>query len=206
MKKLNYQVYCDLDGVLVDFEKGIVTTGNFLVNNTKDLEPSIKNNKTFLKLLGAVLRRSDDKPCQYTFEDFQRRTKGDRAFRDLLYWYIASHKDWWINLEWIHNGKVLWDSIQKYNPIILSSPVGPISEKGKRIWCKNNLGLDKKRVIIVDDKGIEWNYKKPLLIDDREKSIAQIEKVGGIGILYHPNNLEQSLKNLEDVIDIIKGQ
>lgn len=211
MTNQNFVVYCDLDGVLVDFERGIVETGNALLSPFKtddfDLTLTLENfgskyEYDQYKLIKNVYNQFDGWKDQYTFDDFKRREKGDKAFRNLLYTYIARSRNWWIDLEWMPAGKMIWQELQQYSPLILSSPVGRISAQGKKIWCERELGLTRDKMIIVDDKGIDVDHKI-ILFDDREKSIKQVEAVGGIGILYIPGEENKCLETLHETIRIL---
>jgi hypothetical protein len=103
----------------------------------------------------------------------------------------------WITLQWMPDGKQLWDYIKKYNPILLSAPSREESSKlGKRVWVKRELPGVK---LILKYAAQKQEYASPtsILIDDRQKNIDQWEAAGGIGILHTStaNTIEQ-LKQL----------
>jgi hypothetical protein len=203
-----YQLYCDLDGVIVDFEGGIIKTGNQLVRmvdyqefhepiNATDYEN--KYEYEFYKLIKKLYDQDGSLKNQYTFKDF---TGGNKAFRNLMYWYISKNKQWWIELDWAPTGEELWSYISPLSPKILTSPVGPISAEGKRVWCKHNLGLSGGDVIVVDNKAINTGDKIGILIDDREKSMAQIKSVGGIGILHTTGDFNSTKTELNRILGV----
>jgi hypothetical protein len=103
----------------------------------------------------------------------------------------------WITLQWMPDGKQLWDYIKKYNPILLSAPSREESSKlGKRVWVKRELpGV--KLILKYAPQKQEYASPTSILIDDRQKNIDQWEAAGGIGILHTstPNTIEQ-LKQL----------
>jgi len=72
MKNTDYKIYCDMDGVLVDFDKG------------------------YLELTGDKL-------------DGEHRS-------DVGFWNPINKagKPFWVNLEWMSDGKRLWSYIEKY--------------------------------------------------------------------------------------------
>lgn len=202
-----YQIYCDMDGVLVDFEKGIEDAANELMRTAaakpryyQSLEPDRKNydymlykyaKKTALQLGGW------DK--HVTFEDFMSRDKGQRAVRNMMYWYIARTRSWWAELDWAPGGQQLWNFISKYDSKILTAPVGPLSALGKKDWCQTNLGLSGADVTVIENKGINTGDKFGILIDDREKYIEQFSGTGGIGILYKTGNPGDAIKKLQEL-------
>ena len=90
----------------------------------------------------------------------------------------------WVGMNWMSDGKQLWNYIKKYEPILLSSPSrSNYSRMGKRIWRKRNLPSTK---LILAQAANKQNYADPdsILIDDRESNIDQWIKAGGIGILH----------------------
>jgi hypothetical protein len=99
----------------------------------------------------------------------------------------------WITLQWMPDGKQLWDYIKKYNPILLSAPSREESSKlGKRVWVKRELpGV--KLILKYASQKQEYASPTSILIDDRQKNIDQWEAAGGIGILHTstPDTIKQ---------------
>ena len=90
----------------------------------------------------------------------------------------------WVGMDWMSDGKQLWDYIKKYNPTLLSSPSrADHSKMGKRIWRQRNLPTTK---LVLAQARNKQNYADPdsILIDDRASNIDQWIKAGGIGILH----------------------
>ncbi len=93
-EETQYTIYCDMDSVLVDFDRG------------------------YQELTGMTTQQAD--------------TSGVEAFWDPL---TKAGAKFWITLNWMPDGKQLWDYIKKYNPILLSAPSREESSKlGKRVW------------------------------------------------------------------------
>ncbi len=98
-EETQYTIYCDMDSVLVDFDRG------------------------YQELTGMTTQQAD--------------TSGVEAFWDPL---TKAGAKFWITLNWMPDGKQLWDYIKKYNPILLSAPSREESSKlGKRVWVKREL-------------------------------------------------------------------
>jgi hypothetical protein len=103
----------------------------------------------------------------------------------------------WITLQWMPDGKQLWDYIKKYNPILLSAPSREESSKlGKRVWVKRELpGV--KLILKYASQKQEYASPTSILIDDRQKNIDQWEAAGGIGIFHtSTSNTIEQLKQL----------
>jgi hypothetical protein len=155
-EETQYTIYCDMDSVLVDFDRG------------------------YQELTGMTTQQAD--------------ANGVSAFWDPL---TKAGAKFWITLNWMSDGKQLWDYIKKYNPILLSAPSREESSKlGKRVWVKRELPGTK---LILRYASQKQEYASPtsILIDDRQKNIDQWEAAGGIGILHTStaNTIEQ-LKQL----------
>jgi len=99
-------------------------------------------------------------------------------------------------MEFMPDGRKLWDAIKKYDPTILSSPTRhPSSVEGKKKWLKENLpGVP----YIIESKKEKYAEPGAILIDDREKNIKKWEDAGGIGILY--KNAESTIKKLDEIM------
>jgi hypothetical protein len=103
----------------------------------------------------------------------------------------------WVGMDWMSDGKQLWNYIKKYNPLLLSSPSrADHSRMGKRIWRKRNLPSTK---LILAQAIRKQNYATPnsILIDDYESNIDQWVKAGGIGILH--TDTASTIKKLKEL-------
>ena len=145
-----YEIYCDMDGVLVDFDKGYK---NLTGQETHHVDLQGKD-----EFWGTFRQSLEDKKMQ--------------------------EKDYWANLEWMPDGKELWDHIQSMKPTLLSAPSrDPQSRWGKRIWVKKNIP---GTPLILAAASAKKNYanKNSILIDDRISNVNEWNAAGGIGILH----------------------
>ena len=128
-----------------------------------------------------------------TSEEFEEK-HGKPAFWKIL---NVQGKEWWSNLDWLPDGKQLWNYVKKYNPTVLSTPSSnPGSKVGKHIWIKRHLMIPENRVILSDRKHQFVKDKFSMLIDDKEKNINDWNNAGGTGILHRNaiNTIEQLKK------------
>ena len=153
-----YTVFCDMDGVLTDFEK------RFTSLNPEKLSPAQYQTKYGIEKF-------------WSFIDEENGVK------------------FWVGMQWMKDGKELWEYIKKYNPTLLSAPSrNNESRLGKRLWVKNNLpGV--KLVLASADKKQNYSGRNKVLIDDRKDNIDQWRSQGGIGILY--TNTQDTIKQLQ---------
>ena len=113
----------------------------------------------------------------------------------------AEGPKFWSEMEWMKDGKRLWDYIKKYNVTILST-YGKSRKNaivGKRIWIKRELGskYSINAIIIKSRKKSKYADENKILIDDMMKNIIGWEIEGGIGI--HHINTNDTIKQLEDL-------
>jgi 5'(3')-deoxyribonucleotidase len=138
-------LWVDLDGVLVNFDKGF-----------EDLE-------------GCSPQEYIDEHGKEKF--WKAFPKHPRFFRDL---------------EWMPDGKELWNYIKQYNPTVLTAPpresTMPHAKKDKETWVKKHLGEDVK--VIVEANKDKYAKKDYILIDDREKNTVPWESAEGTAILH----------------------
>jgi 5'(3')-deoxyribonucleotidase len=117
---------------------------------------------------------------------------GDQEFYDLV---KKQGKKFWSQMSWMIDGKMLWNYLKKYNPIILTTPMDfDECYEGKTEWVKNNLGRNVECIIIKDKT--PFAEKNAILIDDREKILKPFIEKGGIGI-HHKNSI-LTIKTLKD--------
>jgi hypothetical protein len=152
--KGDYKIYCDMDGVLVDFDKG------------------------YEELTGK--KASFDTPKEEFWEPI---SKAGAAF--------------WIKLQWMPDGKQLWDYIKPYNPDLLSAPSREESSKiGKFTWVKRNLP-GTKLILRSAERKQEFATPNSILIDDRADNIQRWKDAGGIGIVH--TSAADTIQQLKDL-------
>jgi len=182
-----YIIYCDMDGVITDFDKA------FIEYYHKDF----RNSSSYLK------KPEDfpEVPAARTAKDIQD-VIGNKK-------YIVTNSapvEFWSKMVWLPDGKQLWNSIKDLNPIILSTPASSsASTTGKKTWVKSKLGAtdlilsDKKHAYLSNNKYVakEDLGKNKILIDDKSENISNWKQNGGIGILHtSADNTISKLKKL----------
>ena len=195
-EKEEIQIYCDMDGVLVDFEGGIVD----LIN--QDLKDPSRVPETFLKLYKKLQNKLEElgRDQEIEISDLSRDPeKRIQAVRKYMYARAEDDLEFWSNLEWTPDGKQLWNHIKDMSPqvIILTSPMRKEgSHNGKLEWVKSKLGAQ-YQVILETEK---WKYSGPnkLLIDDFLTNIEPWAQSGGLVI--HHQNASDSIAELEDIL------
>lgn len=106
-------------------------------------------------------------------------------------------EDFWFNLEWMDDGKELFNYIKRHKPEILSAPSRHISSRiGKYRWGKINIPGTKINLCYSKYK---WSYSdnNSLLIDDRKDIIDSWIEKGGFGILHI--NTKETIKQLKEI-------
>lgn len=104
--------------------------------------------------------------------------------RDEFYKVVKeAGKSFWSNMDWMPDGKLIWNYLEKYHPIILSKPMDfQECYDGKEEWIVNNLGpatpfvITKEKEFYADEKAI--------LIDDMPPNVQAFRLKGGIAILH----------------------
>jgi len=106
---------------------------------------------------------------------------------------LARTDEFYANLDWMSDGKNLWDFVKKFNPTILTGvPMGRWASGQKRNWCGRELGWDvpvitgwakEKHIDAMNLRGTD-NLNGAILIDDREKTKAAWEQSGGVFLLH----------------------
>lgn len=112
-------------------------------------------------------------------------------------------KDFWSEMEWLDDGKRLWDQIKKYDPTILSAPSqSKTSVEGKKAWLKREIpGYD----YIIDADKEKYAKDNAILIDDRKKNTDKWEAAGGKSILHKSySDTMEKLKNMIQSPDMKK--
>ena len=153
-EKADYKVYCDMDGVIVDFDKG------------------------YKELTGT--EASFDTPKEEFWAPIQK-----------------AGAEFWIKLQWMHDGKQLWNYIKPYNPQLLSAPSRDESSKiGKFVWVKRNVP-GTKLILRSAERKQEFATPNSILIDDRADNIQRWKDAGGVGI--HHTSAADTIQQLKDL-------
>jgi len=160
-EKKSYQIYCDMDGVLVDFIGGVMEELNI------SREPNQKELDTFLSTLAG------------------------------------SSKEFWSELDWMPDGRKLWDTLKDLNTEILSAcPTNckfqPSVIAGKKKWCQKKLGLSKGINITTRKGKVRFVGERTVLIDDYIKNVKAWTAKGGIGI--HHKSARATLVELKKIL------
>lgn len=120
--------------------------------------------------------------------------------------------EWWSEMEWMPDGKELWDFILPYNPTILSAPSkNPLSRQGKMIWLKRNLNIKQDfytvnphkwqphyKIIFNSKKFLFAKNKYDILIDDTPSKIRDWIDAGGTGILH--TSTKETIDKLNEIL------
>ena len=150
-----YKLYCDMDGVLVDFERGY---NDLTGKQTPGVDSTYDKNDFWSSI-----------------------TKAGAKF--------------WADLNWMSDGKQLWNYIKQYNPKLLTAPSREqSSEIGKQEWVDNNLPGTPVVFKQAKDKK-DLAEPNAILIDDRKDNIQQWIDAGGIGIRH--TSTELTVKQLQ---------
>ena len=104
---------------------------------------------------------------------------------------LARAAGFYENLNWLTDGRALWDRVQSLAPTILTGlPLGRWAEPQKRAWCTRELG-DAIPVITCMSRDKHTRARAvtpggavPVLIDDRESLKEKFEGAGGVFIHY----------------------
>ncbi len=192
-----YQIFCDMDGVLVDFVKGAVHQIASDVEDATLASQKPSGAMTKLGKLRQILEKTGQEVEMSHIEN--NKKKVNKAFRDYMYERLYDDREFWANLPWIDGGREIWNAIADKDPFILTAPMGPESELGKQDWINKNLTPAPTRVFMSHDKW-KWSESNHVLIDDFMKNIGPWRKKGGIGIHHSDKNIDETLSELNKYI------
>ena len=154
-------IYCDMDGVLTDFNQAIENM--FKIPDTRtDINPmraaGYDNAKEWLK---APMSSQKWEP-------------------------VTNYGMFWPAMPWTKDGKLVWNYIKKFKPHILSAytPFDKNSRKGKMLWIKRNLGISASNVHLVRRSEKKVYAKGNVLIDDYGRNIKEWKKNKGIPVKH----------------------
>jgi len=171
----SYQIYCDMDGVLVDLEAGIER-----VLYVTDIEDEVREKAIQVLHSGQLWQALQKEP------DFSEGVNA--IFNVLSSGNELERESFWANLPPEPDMYTLWNFISQYNPIILSAPwtingdIDQACEAGKRKWLER-LSPQPRNVILTLNKHTEA-ARDHILIDDMDKYIGPWSSSGGVAIKH----------------------
>lgn len=156
-----YKIYCDMDGVLCDFEK------------------------RFDHFTGMH-------PQEY-----------EKKFGTPAFWELIDNKigvRFWVGMDWMPEGKRLWNFISPYKPDLLTSPSrNDTSRLGKNLWVKNNLNPKPKTIFAFSADKQRYSREGAILIDDKKSNINEWASKGGIAIRCKDGNVDHVIEKLQEL-------
>jgi len=179
-KPFPYQIYCDMDGVLVDLVGAVLETANKDATDER-------------------LRKGVEKILAIDWKWTQKNPKYQKSL-DYIDDMVSNDVEFWANLPPTAGKNALWGYISPYNPAVLSHPWDHKSADGKRIWIENHLDPQPKEVILTGNKhkyATTDDGTPNLLIDDFEMYINPWRDAGGIAILH--TSVEDTIAQLEEL-------
>ena len=160
-EKPPYKIYCDMDGVLTDFEK-------------------------------RFDHYSGMHPQEY-----------EKKFGTESFWHLIDTKigvGFWVGMDWMPQGKELWNFIQPYGPDLLTSPSRHnISRLGKQLWAKNNLNPKPKVIMAYSKDKQRYANENSILIDDKKSNINEWAAKGGIAIRCKNGDTNHVIEKLKEL-------
>lgn len=205
----NFSIYCDMDGVLVNFHESAIKMMNDMLKGTYGYGMFVDSKS---------MRRSLRKLQSEMGEDWVLKDKNDlenKNVRDILLPAIGYDPgDFFANLKPLSDGiDHLWPFLNSLGKEvnILSAPVETnirapkgtqTAKEGKQIWIKRYLNPQPTEVLIVPARekqkfAITQLGTSNILIDDKERTIDQWNSRGGIGILHITGNSQRTIDLLK---------
>ena len=160
-EKPPYKLYCDMDGVLTNFE-------------------------------ARFEHYSGMHPQEY------EKKYGLPAFWELI--DIKIGVKFWIGMDFMPQGKELWDFIKPYQPDLLTSPSRDNNSRlGKNLWVKNNLSPKPKVIFSYSKDKQRFANENSILIDDKKSNINEWTSRGGIAIRCKNGDVNHVIQKLKEL-------
>jgi hypothetical protein len=103
-------------------------------------------------------------------------------------------------MDWMQNGKSLWNFISKYNPTLLTSPSRDnTSRLGKNLWVKNQLTPKPKVIFAYSASKQRYATPTSILIDDKPSNIEQWRAAGGIAFRVKKGDITEAINGLKEL-------
>tara|TARA_R110001606_G_scaffold184685_1_gene331643 strand:+ start:2047 stop:2592 length:546 start_codon:yes stop_codon:yes gene_type:complete len=156
-----YKIYCDMDGVLTNFES-------------------------------RFEHYSGMSPKEYESKN------GISAFWDLI--DVQVGLKFWSQMDWMPQGKALWEFITPYKPDLLTSPSRDNNSRlGKNLWVKENLSPNPKVIFAYSKDKQRYANENSILIDDKKSNINEWTSKGGIAIRCKDGDVSSVITKLKEL-------
>jgi len=192
-------IYCDMDGVLVNFEAGAVS----LINGALDDE----------YVLGRRAGKALGKLRTMLGEDWRAQNKADlniKPARNFMFAMISEDPGgYFAALPPLTDGvNQLWPYLNSTGHTVklltagVSGKLGmPTAGEGKGMWAMGNLDPQPQEVILSparEKAGFATSGGVPnILVDDKVSTIQAWNDAGGIGILHTPGGSSATIAGLQ---------
>jgi hypothetical protein len=203
----NSQIFCDMDGVLVDFETSVVTFINHLLDGGS--VPNVKRSKGHFYRLNLIHKEMG--------KDWRLQTGSDLnlpVIRSFMFISIAANPGAiFASMKPLQDGvDQLWPALNSTDLTvnILSAPINgnknasTTASAGKKEWVKNWLTPQPSSIVITPARQkseyANTNGVPNILIDDKTSTIDSWNAAGGIGILHTPGNSTKTITGLKELL------
>lgn len=210
MTKRIGQIYCDMDGVLVNFKDPVEKMIKDAISGNYYSRSALINKRI------AKLKERFQSANEFSFQDHNL----DKDAKKFMMGVIASNPaDFFANLPPHQDGAIhLWKFLHTFGlkVNVLSAPVRDHQDsiesarEGKTFWVKKYLNPQPESIIIADAvKKHLWATDEQgnpnILIDDKASTIDSWNQSGGIGILHVSQQSKDTMLALvKEAIPFIK--
>jgi hypothetical protein len=156
-----YKIYCDMDGVLTNFEARF--------DHFTGMHP----------------------------QEYEKKY-GTPAFWELIDNKIGVR--FWVGMDWMPQGRELWDFIKPYQPSLLTSPSkNNTSRLGKNLWAKNQLNPKPRVIFAYSADKQRYANENSILIDDKKSNIKEWIAKGGIAFRVKDGDIGPAIQGLKEL-------
>jgi hypothetical protein len=202
-------IYCDMDGVLVDFESGAVELVSQILDGSAD-PIWTESSKSMAKNIDRVKAEMGESWRPESGHDLD--VKGARQL--MMSAISSAPGKFFESLAPLDDGiNDLWPFLNSLGlPVhVLSAPVRGregtgTAEEGKKRWIERHLDPQPESVIIVDAKDKQnWAVRDDvpnILVDDKGSTIESWNTRGGLGILHIPRDSARSIDEIRQKLGL----